>query len=150
MQYPGQRVQADVKFAPKACRVGEAEGKQFCQYTATDGYGRFRHVEAFEEHGAYRSTVFPTHMLRFFKFRVECVRTDDGSEFASRFTYDKGRPALFKRYSARYGIRHKLIKQYAPRHNGKAERPHGKDSEYFCASYKFYSLKDSAVTAGAP
>jgi len=86
MQHPGRRVQADVKFAPKACHVGEAEGKQFCQYTAIDGYGRFRHVEAFEEHGAYRSTVFPTHMLRFFKFRVECVRTDDGSEFASRFT----------------------------------------------------------------
>ena len=48
MQHPGRRVQADVQFAPKACHVGEAEGKQFCQYTATDGYGRFRHVEAFE------------------------------------------------------------------------------------------------------
>ena len=36
MQYPDQRVQVDVKFVPKVCHVGEAEGKQFYQYTAID------------------------------------------------------------------------------------------------------------------
>ena len=29
MQYPGQRVQIDVKFVPEACIVGEAKGKSF-------------------------------------------------------------------------------------------------------------------------
>ena len=145
MQYPGQRVQVDVKFVPKACHVGEAEGKQFYQYTAIDEYSRFRYVEAFEEHSTYSSAVFLTHMLRFFKFRVECVQTDNSSEFTNRFTSEKGKPTLFEKYLARYGIRHKLIKPYTPRHNGKVERSHRKDNEYFYASHMFYSLKDFAV-----
>ena len=29
MQYPGQRVQIDVKFVPEACIVGEAKGQSF-------------------------------------------------------------------------------------------------------------------------
>ena len=81
----------------------------------------------------------------FFKFRVECVQTDNGSEFTSRFTSEKSKPTLFERYLVRYGIRHKLIKPYTPRHNGKVERSHRKDNEYFYASHKFYSLKDFAV-----
>lgn len=34
MQYPGQRVQIDVKFVPSACLVGDAAGQKFYQYTA--------------------------------------------------------------------------------------------------------------------
>ena len=42
MQYPGQRVQIDVKFVPEACIVGDAAGQKFYQYTAIDEYSRFR------------------------------------------------------------------------------------------------------------
>ena len=71
----------------------------------------------------------------------------DGQRFGihQRFTSEKGKPTLFERYLVRYGIRHKLIKPYTPRHNGKVERSHRKDNEYFYASHKFYSLKDFAV-----
>ena len=65
MQYPGQRVQIDVKFVPDACIVGDAkyEGRKFYQYTAIDEYSRFRYLEAFEEHSSYSSAVFLDHML---------------------------------------------------------------------------------------
>ena len=33
MQFPGQRVQIDVKFVPEVCMVGDAKGKKFYQYT---------------------------------------------------------------------------------------------------------------------
>ena len=33
MQYPGQRVQIDVKHVPASCLVGEAAGQKFYQYT---------------------------------------------------------------------------------------------------------------------
>ena len=145
MQYPGQRVQVNVKFVPKACHVGKAEKKQFYQYTATGKYSYFRYVEALEEHSTYSSAVFLTHMLRSFKFNVECVQTDNGSEFTKSFTSEKDKTTLLERCLARYGIRHKLIKPYTPRHNGKVERSHRKDKEYFYASHKFYSLKDFAV-----
>lgn len=40
MQFPGQRVQIDVKFVPEVCMVGDAKGKKFYQYTAIE-YSRF-------------------------------------------------------------------------------------------------------------
>lgn len=39
-------------------------------------------------------------------------------------------------------IEHKLIKPYTPRHNGKVERSHRKDNEYFYAVHTFYSFDD--------
>ena len=52
MQYPGQRVQIDVKVVPAACIVGDSKGQSFYQYTAIGEYSRFRYLEAFEEHSA--------------------------------------------------------------------------------------------------
>ena len=145
MSYPGQRVQIDVKFVPDACIVGEAkaEGKKFYQYTALDEYSRFRYLEAFEEHSSYSSAVFLEHMLKAFKFNVECVQTDNGMEFTKRLgTSENPTPTLFEASLKQRGIRHKLIKPYTPRHNGKVERSHRKDNEYFYATHTFYSFDD--------
>jgi transposase InsO family protein len=145
MLYPGQRVQIDVKFVPDACIVGDAktEGKKFYQYTAIDEYSRFRYLEAFEEHSSYSSAVFLDHMLKAFKFKVECVQTDNGQEFTKRLgSSEKPTPTLFEARLKQYGIRHKLIKPYTPRHNGKVERSHRKDNEYFYATHRFYSFDD--------
>ena len=143
MQYPGQRVQIDVKFVPDACIVGDAKGKKFYQYTAIDEYSRFRYLEAFEEHSTYSSAVFIEHMLKRFPFKVECVQTDNGQEFTKRLGNTQNpTPTLFERTLEQCGIRHKLIKPYTPRHNGKVERSHRKDNEYFYATHKFYSFDD--------
>ena len=141
MLYPGQRVQIDVKFVPAACIVGDAEGQKFYQYTAIDEYSRFRYIEAFEEHSSYSSTVFLEHMLKRFPFKVECVQTDNGLEFTKRLVKENS-PTLFEVALAEKGIRHKLIQPYTPRHNGKVERSHRKDNEYFYADHKFYSFND--------
>ena len=145
MLYPGQRVQIDVKFVPDACIVGEAkeQGKKFYQYTAIDEYSRFRYLEAFEEHSSYTATVFLEHMLQAFKFPVECVQTDNGMEFTKRLSNTENpTPTLFEASLKQRGIRHKLIKPYTPRHNGKVERSHRKDNEYFYASHTFFSFDD--------
>lgn len=145
MIYPGQRVQIDVKFVPEACIVGDAktEGKKFYQYTAIDEYSRFRYLEAFEEHSSYTSAVFLEHMLKAFKFPVECVQTDNGMEFTKRLgSSENPTPTLFEARLKQRGIRHKLIKPYTPRHNGKVERSHRKDNEYFYATHTFYSFDD--------
>lgn len=145
MWYPGQRVQIDVKFVPDACIVGQAkaEGKKFYQYTAIDEYSRYRYLEAFEEHSTYSSAVFLEHMLKAFKFPVECVQTDNGSEFTKRLgASEKSTSTLFEARLEQCGIKHKLIKPYTPRHNGKVERSHRKDNEYFYATHTFYSFED--------
>ena len=143
MQYPGQRVQIDVKFVPDACIVGDAKGKKFYQYTAIDEYSRFRSLVAFEQHSTYSSAVFLEHMLKRFPFKVECVQTDNGLEFTKRLGNTQNpTPTLFERTLEQCGIRHKLIKPYTPRHNGKVERSHRKDNEYFYATHTFYSFDD--------
>ena len=142
MYYPGQRVQIDVKHVPAACLVGEAAGKKFYQYTAIDEYSRFRYLEAFEEASTYTSKLFLEHMLKAFPFKVECVQTDNGFEFTKRFGGDPDSPTLFERTLKQCGIRHKLIRPFTPRHNGKVERSHRKDNEYFYATHKFYSFED--------
>ena len=63
MQYPGQRVQIDVKFVPQACIVGQEEGTKWYQYTFIDEYSRFRYLEAFEENSTYSSAQFLKHVV---------------------------------------------------------------------------------------
>lgn len=143
MLYPGQRIQIDVKFVPACCLVGEVKGQSFYQYTAIDEYSRFRYLEAFEEHSTYSSAQFLEHALQAFPFPVECVQTDNGSEFTKRLlSAGNHTPTLFERTLEKHGIRHKLIRPYTPRHNGKVERSHRKDNEYFYATHTFYSFKD--------
>lgn len=143
MYYPGQRVQIDVKFVPTSCIVGEAAGQKYYQYTAIDEFSRFRYLEAFEEQSTYSSKVFLEHMLEAFKFPVECVQTDNGFEFTKRFGGSKpDNLTLFEASLKQHGIRHKLIRPFTPRHNGKVERSHRKDNEYFYATHKFYSFND--------
>lgn len=143
MKYPGQRVQIDVKFVPSICIVGDAKGQKFYQYTAIDEYSRFRYVEAFEEHSSYSSAIFLDHMLKNFPFKVECVQTDNGMEFTKKLANSqKPKPTLFESRLKQLGIQHKTIRPYTPRHNGKVERSHRKDNEYFYATHKFYSFDD--------
>jgi len=142
MYYPGQRVQIDVKVVPTACIVGDAKGEKFYQYTAIDEFSRFRYIEAFKEQSTYSSKVFLEHMLQAFNFPVECVQTDNGFEFTKRFGSDKNSPTLFEASLKQHNIKHKLIRPFTPRHNGKVERSHRKDNEYFYATHKFYSFND--------
>ncbi|HJA68799.1 MAG TPA: integrase core domain-containing protein, partial [Firmicutes bacterium] len=46
-------------------------------------------------------------------------------------------------------IRHKLIRPYTPRHNGKVERSHREDQKRFYGSRRFYSLADFGAQLAA-
>ena len=50
--------------------------------------------------------------------------------------------SLFERALKERKISHKLIRPFTPRHNGKVERSHRKDNEYFYATHSFYSFND--------
>ena len=145
MQYPGQRVQIDVKYVPSVCLVGDAAGEKYYQYTFIDEYSRFRYLEAFKEHSTYSSTQFLKHVAEKFPYAIECVQTDNGFEFTNEMGNSKKKPlTLFEKTLAQMGIRHKKIKPFTPRHNGKVERSHRKDNEEFYACHTFYSFDDFA------
>lgn len=143
MTFPGQRVQIDVKHVPASCIVGDAAGQKFYQYTAIDEFSRFRYVEAFEEANTYTSTIFLEHTIKAFPFPVRCVQTDNGFEFTKRFSQTtRNLASHFEKKLDQLGIQHKKIRPFTPRHNGKVERSHRKDNEYFYAVKKFYSFND--------
>ena len=144
MTHPGQRIQIDVKHVPASCIVSQDDHRshKYYQFTAIDEYSRFRYVEGFDDISTYSSKTFLENMLKAFPFPVECVQTDNGPEFTNRFTSKRGAPTLFEACLKQRGIVHKLIRPFTPRHNGKVERSHRKDNEYFYASHKFYSLED--------
>ena len=89
------------------------------------------------------SVQFVNAMIKAFPFKIECIQTDNGLEFIKSFDErKKGKISLFEARLKELGIRHKLIRPYTPRHNGKVERSHRKDNEYFYATHKFYSFED--------
>ena len=146
MRYPGQRIQIDVKFVPAACLVGNASGQKFYQYTAIDEYSRWRFVEAFDEHSTYSSALFLDHLIKAFPVPIDCVQTDNGPEFTNRFSAaSEDDLTLFQARLKEHGIRHKQIRPFTPRHNGKVERSHRKDNERFYATHTFYSFQDFSV-----
>lgn len=144
MTYPGQRVQVDVKVVPRSC-ITDPELKLF-QYTAIDEFTRLRFLAAYEEQSTYSSADFLRKMTVWFKRRgitVECVQTDNGFEFTNRFSNSKrDLPTLFENTASQLGIRHKLIRPYTPRHNGKVERSHREDQKRFYSCHSFFSLLD--------
>lgn len=144
MQYPGQRIQIDVKVVPRRC-IADPELRLF-QYTAIDEYSRFRILGAYPEQSTYSSADFLKKVVKAFKRRgikVECIQTDNGFEFTNRFSNSqRDRKTLFEATAEQLGIRHKLIRPYTPRHNGKVERSHREDQKRFYDSHRFYSLKD--------
>ena len=146
MTYPGQRVQVDVKVVPRKC-IADPELRLF-QYTAIDDFTRLRFLAAYPEQSTYSSADFLQKLRTWYARRgiqVECVQTDNGSEFTNRFSGSKrDMPTLFERTAAELGIRHKLIRPYTPRHNGKVERSHREDQKRFYSCRSFYSLEDFA------
>lgn len=81
--------------------------------------------------------------------KIECVQTDNGFEFTNRFSSSKRDiPTLFEATAAELGIRHKLIRPYTPRHNGKVERSHREDQKRFYAVRCFFSLAPCVLLPG--
>ncbi len=107
--------------------TGEVKSQKFYHYIAID---RFCYLEAFEEHSTYSSALFLKHLIKAFPFPIECVQTDNGTEFIKWLL------------PTECGIRYKLIRPYTPRRNGEAGRSHRKDNEYFYTSHTFYSFDD--------
>lgn len=146
MTHPGERVQIDVKVVPRRC-IADPDLRLY-QYTAIDEFTRVRILGAYPEQSTYSSADFLRKIVKKYArigIKVECVQTDNGFEFTNRFSNSKrDLPTLFEKTASELAIRHKLIRPYTPRHNGKVERSHREDQKRFYDSHTFFSLADFA------
>jgi transposase InsO family protein len=144
MHYAGERVEVDVKVVPKAC-IQDEVWKRYYQYIAIDEFSRLRYLEAFQtvdtlsSAGFIEDAAFARRCMR-----IECVQTDNGFEFTKRFmkTRQDRNLSLFETVQDQKGIRHKLIKPYTPRRNGKVEKSHKEDQKRLYNRDRFFSFED--------
>ena len=145
--YPGEKVQIDVKYVPQECMTKELKelNERYYQYTAIDEYTRMRYTWFTNEHSTYTSSEFAKRVKKFYPFKIDTIQTDNGFEFTNRLnwnSYLKNKKTLFEETVEKLGIKHKLIKPYTPKENGRVERSHRKDQERFYHNNIFYSLED--------
>ena len=71
MQYPGQRVQVDVKYVLMKCLTKELKerGERYFQYTAIDEYTRMRILWFAKEHSTYESSKFVEVIVKNFRLK---------------------------------------------------------------------------------
>ena len=139
-EYPGQKVQIDVKYVPRYC---VANGKKYYQYTAVDECTRWTFREMYEEHSTYSSRQFLEKLLQKAPFPIREIQTDNGTEFTNRLLVTKSNHlTLFEKLLVESGIKYHRIAIATPRHNGKVERQHRIDEERFYKTMRMYSLED--------
>lgn len=139
-EYPGQKLQVDVKYVPTKC---VADGEKYYQYTAVDEYSRWTYRQIYSEHSTYSSRNFLEKLIKNAPFKIKRIQTDNGSEFTNRpRTTRSEHLTLFESGLIEHGIEYQRIRIATPRHNGKVERQHRQDEERFFSRLRMYSLED--------
>lgn len=138
--YPGQKVQVDVKYVPSYCTVS---GQKYYQYTAVDECSRWTYREMYEEHSTYSSKDFLKKLITAAPFQIREIQTDNGSEFTNANVDRPSAPfTSFELLLQKLDIIYHRIKIATPRHNGKVERQHRTDEKRFYKKMKMYNLED--------
>jgi len=138
--YPGQKVQVDVKFVPSYC---VSNGQKYYQYTAIDECTRLVFREMYDEHSTYSSKDFLLKLVEAFPFPIREIQTDNGSEWTNALKAKTTEcKTLFEEELDNMGIIYHRIRIATPRHNGKVERQHRTDEKRFYKHMRMYSLED--------
>ena len=138
--YPGQKIQLDVKYVPTECIL---DGNRYYQYTAVDECTRWTFREMYGERSTFSSMDFLKKLLKAAPFPIRTIQTDNGVEFTNALLVTKAKhKTLFEEALEKMGIEYKRIQIATPRHNGKVERQHRIDSERFYSQMRMFNLKD--------
>lgn len=121
---PGQRLQIDVKYTPMP--VG---GRQTYVYVAVDECTRWRFARAYDELNAHWTVDFLGRLESAAPFPIYVLQTDNGPEFTYKLLHGGDHPV--DAWCRARGIRHRLIPPGVKELNGKVERSHRIDADYF-------------------
>ena len=116
-QRPGELLHIDLKFLP-ALR----NARNDFEFAAVDDFSREAVVAIRTEQTSESAAAFLDHVVRTLPYRVEAVLTDNAMAFTMRYAHYANRLTHFQQACAALGIRHYMLKPYAPQSNGKVER----------------------------
>lgn len=125
---PGQRLQMDVKYVPKF-----VDDKRIFNYVIVDECTRMRFARAYPEINSVLTVDFIERAKAFFPFPINCIQTDNGQEFTWHLCRENlnAKTHLLDNWCEEQNIKHKLIPVGVKEHNGKVERSHRIDEQYF-------------------
>lgn len=139
-EYPGQKIQMDVKYVPSYC---VADGNKYYQFTAKDECTRWTFREMYDEHSTFSAEDFLKKLIKAAPFPIRLIQTDNGTEFTNALLVTKSEhKTLFESALIEMGIEYTRIRIATPRHNGKVERQHRTDELRFYKHMRMYSLED--------
>ena len=139
-EYPGQKLQLDVKFVPSECVV---DRRKYYQFTAKDECTRWTFREMYDEHSTYSAYDFLLKLIRAAPFPIRAIQTDNGTEFTNTLLVTKAKhKTMFESALMEMGILYQRIRIATPQHNGKVERQHRTDALRFYSRLRMFSLED--------
>lgn len=125
MPIPGQRLQVDVKYFPH-----KIKGQKAYVYVAIDECTRWRYSKAYDTLNGLLTVEFIKEVQEYAPFPIHCIQTDNGQEFTFRFLSEKKMHPL-DIWCEEEGIKHRCIPPGVKELNGKVERSHRLDEQYF-------------------
>jgi transposase InsO family protein len=141
---PGELLEIDVKYVP-----GCIAGQRYFQYTAIDTASRWRHLEVYDEQSSFNSVLFLEKVIGIFKYKIQAIKTDNGSIFTNYYTSMTKRSDMtvktlhgLDHFCTKNNIIHYLIDPGKPAQNGTVERSHRSDQETFYDRNKFKNFTD--------
>ena len=135
--YPGEKVQIDIKYVPNESVLFGLNDQKYYQITAIDEFTRERVVEIVDEKSVTHTTRFLGTLEKEMGFSIKTIQTDNGREFVNE---PGGRKSSFEIKLEELGIEYRRTRPYSPWQNGKVERSHRLDSEFY-ARKKFLSYE---------
>ena len=140
-QYPGDKIQVDIKYVPRECLLFDTFDKKYYQITAIDEYSRKRILEIVDEKSVTNTSRFVRTLEGIFGLKINTIQTDNGPEFVNN-QIETNLPTLFEKTLEELGIKHRRTRPYSPWQNGKVERSHKIDGERFYSRNEFASVED--------
>ena len=140
-EYPGDKVQVDIKYVPKECLLFDTIDKKYYQITAIDEFSRKRILEIVDEKSVTNTSKFIRKLEERMKLKINTIQTDNGPEFVNN-QIDTNQPTLFEITLSELGMKHRRTRAYSPWQNGKVERSHKIDGERFYSRNEFTSVED--------
>lgn len=141
-EHIGVKWQMDVKYVPRVCNRGKFAKEWIYQYTMIDEATRERFLFPYKEKSGYSTVDFVKRAIVYFGYAPQIIQTDNGTEFTNPKGTGEGKKHALDVLLDRLGIRHQLIRVYTPRHNGKVERSHRTDSEFFYKTLTFETYEE--------
>jgi transposase InsO family protein len=124
---PGQRLQMNVKYVPYP-----VAGEKAYSYVIVDECTRWRYAQTFHSLDEGTTIRFLDQVIAVCPFPIHCIQTDNGQEL----TYRLNPVARHLEYRVtgwctHRGIQHRLIPPGVKELNGKVERSHRLDEQWF-------------------